>query len=149
MDMMKKIHKIPDRVFFSAVFLIVILINLKYFFLPLQVPFTMITQDFIWKNPFYSQVQAIRFATEKISDFQDEGRIGYVSDVEQNSVFDLPESIKSFYITQYAIVPSILKNDTESDYVIASFVNKKLFPQGFVEKQKINSNMYVLEKEIK
>ena len=104
MDMIKKIHKIPDKVFFNAVFLIVILWNLKYFFLPLQVPFTMIAKDFIWQNQFYSAVEAIKNESSKIEGFQDEGQIGFVSDIAQNSIFDLTDTIKSFYIAQYAIV---------------------------------------------
>ena len=149
MDMIKKIHKIPDKVFFNAVFLIVVLWNLKYFFLPLQVPFTMIAKDFIWHNQFYSTVEAIKTASLKTEGFQDEGEIGFVSDIAQNSVFDLVDTIKSYYIAQYAIVPSVLKNDLKHKYIIADFEKKKTIPDGFLIEQKINENIYILKRNDK
>ncbi len=149
MDMIKKIHKIPDKVFFKAVFLIVILWNLKYLFLPVQVPFTILTQDFIWKNPFYSSVFALKKAASDIKSFQDEGEIGFVSDEPQNNVFDIPTSIKNFYIAQYAVIPSILKNDTEHEYEIAFFDRNILLPEGFSIVKKINEKLYILKKENK
>ena len=149
MDMIKKIHKIPDKVFFNAIFLIVILWNLKYFFLPLQVPFTMIAKDFIWQNQFYSAVEAIKNESSKIEGFQDEGQIGFVSDIAQNSIFDLTDTIKSFYIAQYAIVPSILKNDLERKYAIADFEKKISVPDGFSVERKVNNNIFILKRNNK
>lgn len=143
--MIFKLHKIPDKVFFKAIFLIIALWNLKYFFLPLQVPFTMITQDFIQKNPFYSSVYDIRKASEKITGFQDEGKIGFVSDVQQSSVFDLRESIRSFYTAQYAVIPSILKNDTQENFVIASYEKNVILPEGFSIKKRINDKVFILK----
>ena len=147
--MIKKIHKIPDKVFFNAVFLIVILWNLKYFFLPLQVPFTMIAKDFIWHNQFYSTVEAIKTASLKTEGFQDEGEIGFVSDIAQNSVIDLIDTIKTNYIAQYAIVPYVIKNDLKHKYVIADFEKKKTIPDGFLIEQKINENIYILKRNDK
>lgn len=147
--MIYKLHKIPDKVFFKAIFLIIALWNLKYFFLPIQVPFTLITQDFIWKNSFYETVFDIKNAASKINGFQDEGKIGYVSDVSQSDVFDLPESIRSFYIAQYAVIPSILKNDTNEKYIIGSFDSSggknAVIRNKFIVEQKINDKLYIFK----
>lgn len=145
--MIKKIHKIPDRVFFKSVFLVVILLTLKYFFLPLQVMFTALTVPFFEQNSCYSVVQKIKSAINPIKDFYDEGVIGFTSDVKGSAVFDLKESIKSYYLVQYAIVPAILKNDIEEKYVIGSFFEKPDFPIGFHLEKEITENLYVLKKD--
>lgn len=144
--MIKKLYKIPEKIIFKSIFLIAILWSIKYLFLPIQVPFTMITQDYIYKNNFYSEVLKIKTETQKISDFQDFGFVGFLSDTNQNEVFDLQTSIKNFYITQYAIIPSILKNDTDKDYVIAVFEKKAFVPKNFTIAKKINENLYILKR---
>lgn len=145
--MLKQIHRISDNVFFKSIFLIVIFWNLKYFFLPLQVPFTLIAKDFIWNNSFYSTVTLVREAASKITDFQDEGQIGFVSDVPQGNIFDQTESIRDFYTVQYAVVPSILKNDKEHNFVVADFEKETDLPVGYTVQSKINKKLYILKKE--
>lgn len=145
--MIKKLHKIPDRVIYKAIFLIIALWNLKYFFLPVQVPYTMITQDFIYKNPFYTAVHAIKNNASQIPDFYDEGFTGYFSDTPEALVFDKPDSIRAYYVAQYAVVPSILKNDISHEYVIGSFAKQALLPAGFSIAKKINNNLYIYKKE--
>ena len=145
--MIKHIHKIPDRVFFNSIFLIVVLLNLKYFFLPFQVLYTMFAIPFIEKNAFYSSVQNVKVATTSIIDFQDEGKIGFISDVPETSVFDLPESVKDYYISQYAIVPSILRNDIEEKYVLGRYFKSINIPDGFSVVKEISPNSFILKKD--
>lgn len=145
--MIKKLHKIPDRVFFNSVFLIIVLLNLKYFFLPLQVIYTSLAIPFFAKNDCYAPVQKIVSATKQIKDFQDEGQIGFVSDVENAVVFDIADSIKSYYIAQYAIVPSILRNDAKPKYSIGVLSDRKNLPKGFLVEKEISQNLYVLKKD--
>ena len=147
--MIKKLHKIPDRVFFYSVFLIAILLNLKYFFLPIQVVYTSIAIPFFEKNNCYAPVQKIISATKEIKDFQDEGEIGFVSDVKKSDIFDIADSIKSYYIAQYAIVPSILQNNTKPQYAIGVFSKEKILPENFSLKKEISENLYILKKDKK
>ena len=144
--MITKIYKIPDKVIYRAIFLILIAMNLKYFFLPIQVPFTMLTQDFIWKNKFYSSVYDTRNVINNIPDFFDESKTGYASDVQESNVFDYPESIRAFYTAQYALVPSILRNDNNQKYSGGSFEKEVKLPAGFLIDKKINKNLYVLKR---
>lgn len=144
--MIKRIHKVSDKLLFNAIFLIVIIWNLKYFFLPLQVPFTLVLKDFIWKNQFYSSVEKIKTSVNGIKGFQDEGQVGYISDVSKDSIFDLTDTIKSFYIVQYGIIPSVLKNDLEHKYVIADFEKEVVVPDGFVIEKKVDKNIFVLKR---
>ena len=53
--MIFKLHKIPDRFIFRVIFLLIILWNLKYLFLLVQIPFTMLFVDYTGQNIFYSQ----------------------------------------------------------------------------------------------
>lgn len=147
--MIKKLHKIPNRVFFKSVFLIIILINLKYFFLPIQIMYTGLAVPFLTNNNFYSQVQKTKQSISEIKDFYDEGKTGFTSDTIQADVFDLQDSIKAFYITQYAIAPSILKNDTNHKYVIGAFSKDIKIPKDFTIEKKIAHNLYILKKENK
>ena len=145
--MIKRIHKIPDRVFFNSIFLIVVLLNLKYFFLPFQVMYTIWAIPFIEQNAFHSSVEKIRVATTSIADFQDEGKIGFVSDVPETSVFDLENSVKEYYISQYAIVPSILRNDIEEKYILGRYFKSVKIPESFSIVKEISPNSYVLKKD--
>jgi hypothetical protein len=99
---------------------------------------------FIEKNAFYSSVQNVKVATTSIIDFQDEGKIGFISDVPETSVFDLPESVKDYYISQYAIVPSILRNDIEEKYVLGKYFKSINIPDGFSIEKEISSNSFIL-----
>lgn len=147
--MIYKLHKIPDRFIFRVVFLLIILWNLKYLFLIVQVPFTMLFVDYLGQNSFYSQVTDIKKAVKDIKDFQDEGKVGFVSDIAQNSVFDIESSIRNFYIAQYAIVPSVLKNDKLENYVIGAYeyVPKKVIaPDGFKIYKKVNDKTYIFKR---
>ncbi len=147
--MIYKLHKIPDRFIFRVIFLLIILWNLKYLFLIVQVPFTMLFVDYIGQNSFYSQVNDIKNSVKNIKDFQDEGKVGFVSDTPQNSVFDMEESIKNFYIAQYAIVPSVLKNDKLENYVIGAYENtppKVTVPEGFKIFKKVNNKTYIFKR---
>lgn len=147
--MIFKLHKIPDRLIFRTVFALLILWNLKYFFLLVQVPFTMLFVDYMGKNSFYSQVTDIKNTIKNINNFQDEGEIGFTSDTPQGSVFDKEDSIRNFYLAQYAVVPSIMKNDTDRTYVIGAYektpekINElkdhKLF-------KKINNKTYIFKR---
>ena len=145
--MIKRIHKLPDRVFFNSIFLIVVLLNLKYFFLPFQVLYTALAIPFIEKNAFYSSVENIRMATSTIVDFYDEGKIGFVSDVPEESVFDLENSVKEFYISQYAIAPAILRNDIEENYVLGRYFKSVRIPDGFSVIKEISPNSFILKKD--
>ena len=147
--MIFKLHKIPDRFIFRVIFLLIILWNLKYLFLLVQIPFTMLFVDYMGKNAFYSQVKDIKTAVKNIENFQDEGKIGFVSDTPQNSVFDLEPSIRNFYIAQYAIVPSVLKNDKLENYLIGAYENtpKNIeIPDGFKVYKKINDKTYIFKR---
>lgn len=147
--MIYKLHKISDRFIFRVVFLLIILWNLKYLFLIVQVPFTMLFVDYLGQNSFYSQVTDIKKAVKDIKDFQDEGKVGFVSDIAQNSVFDIESSIRNFYIAQYAIVPSVLKNDKLENYVIGAYeyVPKKVIaPDGFKIYKKVNDKTYIFKR---
>lgn len=147
--MIYKLHKISDRFIFRVVFLLIILWNLKYMFLIVQVPFTMLFVDYLGQNSFYSQVTDIKKAVKDIKDFQDEGKVGFVSDIAQNSVFDIESSIRNFYIAQYAIVPSVLKNDKLENYVIGAYeyVPKKVIaPEGFKIYKKVNDKTYIFKR---
>lgn len=143
---MIKLYKIPDKFVFAAIFTLLVLWNLKYFFLIFQIPFTMLFVPYIEKNSFYSQVKDIKTSLESVKDFQDEGKAGFVSDVLQASVFDLENSIRDFYITQYAIIPSVLKNDTEETYVIGVFEKNPQTPKGFEKVKEINKNTYLYKR---
>ena len=125
-----KLYKIPDKFIFRTIFALLILWNLKYFFLIFQIPFTMLFVPYIEKNSFYSQVSDIKNAIKDVKDFQDEGNVGFVSDTLQANVFDVQNSIRDFYIAQYAIVPSVLKNDTEETYAIGVFEKLRKHPQA-------------------
>ena len=147
--MIYKLHKISDRFIFRVIFLLIILWNLKYLFLIVQVPFTMLFVDYLGQNSFYSQVTDIKKAVKDIKDFQDEGKVGFVSDIAQNSVFDIESSIRNFYIAQYAIVPSVLKNDKLENYVIGAYeyVPKKVIaPEGFKIYKKVNDKTYIFKR---
>lgn len=147
--MIFKLHKIPDKLIFRLIFLLIILWNLKYLFLIAQVPFTLLFVDYIPKNEFYSQIQDIKTSIKAIDSFQDEGKIGFTSDTQQASVFDIAGSIKNFYLTQYAIVPSILKNDTQEAYVIGAYEktpNKITAPENYKIFKKINDKTYIFKR---
>lgn len=141
-----KLYKIPDKFIFRTIFALLILWNLKYFFLIFQIPFTMLFVPYVEKNNFYSQVSDIKNAVKDVKDFQDEGNVGFVSDTLQANVFDVQNSIRDFYIVQYAIVPSVLKNDTEEAYAIGVFEKTPQTPAGFEEVKKINQNTYLYKR---
>lgn len=142
-----KLHKIPDKIIFRLIFALLILWNLKYFFLIFQIPFTMLFADYLNKNTFYSQVKDIRESVKEIKNFQDDGEIGFVSSVPSSGVFDEQDSIRDFYITQYAVVPSVLKNDSDENYVIGVYNrNKVVTPKGFELVKKINNRTYLYKK---
>ena len=143
MALMLKLYKIPDKTIFRIIFASIILWNLKYFFLIFQVPFTMLFVPYLEKNTFYSQVKDIRVSIEDINNFQDEGKVGFVCDIPQDKIFDVESSIRDFYLVQYAIVPSVLKNDIDKEYVIGVFSKKEKTPKGFLLMKKINDNTYL------
>ena len=146
--MILKIHRIPDRIVFRTIFALLILWNLKYFFLIFQIPFTLLFVDYIKGNAFYSQISDIKNAIKDIKDFQDEGKTGFVSDIAQASVFDIQSSIRDFYLTQYAVVPSVVKNDAEEVYVIAAYDTKQkaVLLKGYELVKKINDRTYLYKK---
>ena len=143
--MIMKIHRIPDKIVFRTIFALLILWNLKYFFLIFQIPFSLIFVDYIKNNAFYSQISDIKNAVKDIKDFQDEGKTGFVSDVAQANVFDIQSSIRDFYLTQYAVVPSVVKNDTDEIYVVASYDKKQTAQpvKGYKLVKKINDRTYL------
>lgn len=144
--MIFKLHKIPDNLIFRIVFAAIILCNLKYFFLVFQVPFTLMFKPYLEQNSFYSQISDIRDSIRGVKDFHDEGKIGFVSDTPQASVFDIPESIRDFYTVQYAIVPSILKNDTEETYALGVYDRTAETLAGFDILKKINDKTYLYKR---
>lgn len=147
--MIFKLHKIPDRFIFRVIFILIILWNLKYLFLIVQIPFTMLFVDYVNQNAFYSQVKDIKSTILTVKDFQDEGKIGFVSDTQESSVFDYEDSIRNFYLAQYAIVPSILKNDKLENYVIGAYEyvpQKNTAPDNFMTYQKINNRTYLYKR---
>ena len=147
--MIFKLHKIPDRFIFRVIFALLILWNLKYLFLIVQIPFTMLFVDYLNSNPFYSQIKDIKSTIVSVKDFQDEGKIGFVSDTQESSVFDYEDSIRNFYLAQYAIVPSILKNDKLENYVIGAYdytPQKNTAPDNFMTYKKINNRTYLYKR---
>ncbi len=147
--MTSKIYKIPDKNIFRAIFALIALMNLKYLFLLFQIPFTMAFVDFMSKNEFYSEVKAIKNAVKETADFYDEGKVGFVSNVEESNVFDIQDSIKSFYIVQYAIVPSILKNDKDETYVVGKFEKTPQTPSGFEIFKKVTEKIYIYKRKVR
>lgn len=141
-----KLYKVSDKIIFTAILTIIVLWNLKYLSLIIQVPFTMFFVDFKGQNEFYTQVMDIREATETIPDFNSEKEIGFFSDTSTKSVFDMPESIKDFYIVQYALVPKVLKNDTDEKYTIAVYDRLKVKPQGLTLCKKVNGKTYIYKR---
>lgn len=146
MALMLKLYKIPDKTIFRIIFASIIFWNLKYFFLVFQIPYTMFFAPYLEKNSFYSQVNDIKTTTKEFSDFQDEGEISFICDIPEAKVFDIAESIKNFYIVQYAIVPSVLKNDTNNTYVIGVFSKKEKTPNGYKLQKQINKNTYLYKR---
>lgn len=147
--MIFKLHKIPDRFIFRVIFALLILWNLKYLFLIVQIPFTMLFVDYLNSNSFYSQVKDIKSTIVSVKDFQDEGKIGFLSDTQESSVFDYEDSIRNFYLAQYAIVPSILKNDKLENYVIGAYEytpQKITAPDNFMTYKKINNRTYLYKR---
>ena len=147
--MIFKLHKIPDRFIFRVIFALLILWNLKYLFLIVQIPFTMLFVDYLNSNSFYSQIKDIKSTIVSVKDFQDEGKIGFVSDTQESSVFDYEDSIRNFYLAQYAIVPSILKNDKLENYVIGAYdytPQKNTAPDNFMTYKKINNRTYLYKR---
>ena len=143
---MYKLYKIPDKYILKVILMLTVIFNLKYLFLIFQIPYTMMFVDFINQNEFYSKVSALKHYAAEITNFQDEGKIGFVSDTEQSSVFDLQDSIKAFYIVQYAVVPSILKNDTDETFVIGAFDKTVKIPDGFEIVKKIDEKTFILKR---
>lgn len=143
---MLKLYKIPDKTIFRLIFISIIFWNLKYFFLIFQIPFTMLFVPYLEKNSFYSQVSDIKNTIKNINDFQDEGKIGFVSDTAESNVFDFVDSIRDFYTAQYAIVPSILKNDTKKTYIIGVFTKQEKKPKDFIAVKKINNKTYLYKR---
>ena len=101
---------------------------------------------YIEKNHFYTQVNDIKNAIRDVKDFHDSGHISFVCDTPTSKVFDLEEPIKNFYIVQYAIVPSILKNDVENSYVVGVFSKKEKVPSGYTKLKQINPNTYLYKR---
>jgi len=146
MALMLKLYKIPDKTIFRLIFAGIILWNLKYFFLIFQIPFTLLFVPYLEKNSFYSQVNDIKNTIKNIEDFQDNKKIGFVCETPENNVFNITDSIKNFYITQYAIIPAILKNDTEKIYVIGVYTKQEKTPKGFSIVKKINDKTYLYKR---
>lgn len=147
--MISKLQRIPDKTIFRAIFALIICWNLKYFFLPIQVPYTLLFVDYIKSNSFFSQIIDIKKTIKEIPEFQDTGKTGFVSDTHQNSVFDKENSIKDFYIAQFAIVPSVLKNDTEQNFVIGVYKTPQTtppIPTNFQIYKKINPQTYLYKR---
>ncbi len=141
-----KLHKIPDRFIFRVIFILIILWNLKHFFLIFQIPYTLAFVDYKGQNTIYSKVVAIKNAVKSDKEFNDSDKIGFISDTPQASVFDLTDSILDFYAAQYAIVPVVLKNDIEKEYVIGVYDKKIIKPQGFDVYKKVNDKIYIYKK---
>ena len=109
----------------------------------------MLFVDYLNSNSFYSQVKDIKSTIVSVKDFQDEGKIGFVSDTQESSVFDYEDSIRNFYLAQYAIVPSILKNDKLENYVIGAYEytpQKITAPDNFMTYKKINNRTYLYKR---
>ena len=58
----------------------------------------------------------------------------------------MTDSILDFYAAQYAIVPVVLKNDIEKEYVIGVYDKKIIKPQGFDVYKKVNDKIYIYKK---
>jgi hypothetical protein len=139
-------YKIPDKTIYRVIFALIVLFNLKYFFLIFQVPFTLLFVDYHGKNGMVSDVMRIKNSLKDVKDFQDEGKTGFYSDIKEASVFDSANSIQAFYDVQYAIAPSVLKNDTEEYYVLGWFDKKFFKPDGFEVYKKIDDRFYVFKR---
>ena len=144
--MITKLHKIPDRTIFRIIFAFLILWNIKYFFLIFQIPYTMLFVDYIKQNAFYTQVFDIRQALGSVEDLKNETQIGFVSDTPEASVFDIQDSIRDFYLAQYAIAPVVLKNDTDKNYVIGTYQRTPSVPKGFKTVKTINAKTYLYKR---
>ena len=94
----------------------------------------MLFVDYIKQNSFYTQVFDIRQA------------LGFVSDTPEASVFDIQDSIRDFYLAQYAIAPVVLKNDTDKNYVIGTYQRTPSVPKGFKTVKTINAKTYLYKR---
>lgn len=106
----------------------------------------MLFVDYIKQNAFYTQVSDIRQALGSVEDLKNETQIGFVSDTPEASVFDIQDSIRDFYLAQYAIAPVVLKNDTDKNYVIGTYQRTPSVPEGFKTVKTINAKTYLYKR---
>lgn len=125
------------------VYVLLIVFNLQYLLWIIQVPYTFLFDDFRSKSTFASTTQLLKSNIENI---KDESAVGFLSDTPPVKVFDLVEPIKDFYMVQYAVVPAILKNDTESKFVVGVFHKDVLIDNRLEVYKKINNMIYIFKR---
>ncbi len=50
--------------------------------------------------------------------------LGYVTDIPGDRVVSDPDSLARFYVTQYAIAPSVIVNTSDAGLVLGDFIDK-------------------------
>lgn len=132
-----------DKTILKTVYVLLILINLKYIFFVVQIPYTYLFTDFRKENSSVSLINAIE---KNSKDLKKEHIVGFISDVEQDNVFYAPSAIKNFYTAQYAIVPAILKTTVKEKYTIGMFEHTTMIPSFLKLKKKVNGNIFIFER---
>lgn len=138
---MSFLKSVPDRLLLGLVFVILFFINFKYVMLLVEIPYTLRFSNFVERNSFYKKMHPVEQEREL---FKNEKYVGFVTDIKSDEVFLHEETVKNFYIAQYAVVPSILVTELPKHYVVGIFdkvpiardmkVYKKLTDKIFIYK---------------
>ncbi len=132
-----------EKTIVRLIFALLILFNIQYIFYIVQIPFTLFFVDYKKYNTMSNEVLLLK---NNVQELTKEHEVGFVSDVKEDNVLLEVSSIKNFYNAQYAIVPAILKNDTEHKYVIGMFDKNTLLEPGLEIYKKLNNNVYILKR---
>lgn len=134
--------KISDNFVCGLVFVLLFIFSFQYLSLLIKVPFSLLFVPYRQVNMFESKSAVLK---KNRDFFKGEKYVGYVSDVDSEKVFLQSDSIFDFFAAQYAIVPSILVNDTEEKYVIGIFYGKDFEKKNMKLLKKLDNRTYIFE----
>lgn len=135
--------KVSDKFVCRLVFLLLFIFSFQYLSLLVKVPFTLIFVPYHQVNMFESKSTVLKKNREI---FKGQKYVGFFTEVKNpDDVFLRSESIFDFYSAQYAIVPSVLVNDIDENYVIGIFYNKEFDNKNMKLYKKLDSRAYVFE----
>lgn len=135
-----------ERTIVRIIWTLLILFNIKYVFYIVQIPYTFFFVDYKNLSSFSKDVALIKNNKGELSK---ERYVGFISDVKPNDVLNKESSVRNFYTAQYAIVPSILENDTgdtEQKYVIGMFEKNTKVHGDFEVYKKLSNKVYIFKK---